>query len=106
MKEIGLILGVDHSRVSQIHVSAVLHLRALLAMPTTLKELENKLAGHHSQRARGRESRQRIVARSYVLCLDACGQLPGMRMGSRGKRFIQRYSLPPPVQVESPPHLR
>src|SRR5271157_3710652 len=31
MKEIGLILGVVESRVSQIHASAVLHLRALLA---------------------------------------------------------------------------
>lgn len=31
MKEIGLILGVVESRVSQIHASAVLHLRACLA---------------------------------------------------------------------------
>jgi RNA polymerase sigma factor for flagellar operon FliA len=31
MKEIGLTLGVVESRVSQIHASAVLHLRALLA---------------------------------------------------------------------------
>jgi RNA polymerase sigma factor for flagellar operon FliA len=31
MKEIGLILGVVESRVSQIHASAVLHLRSLLA---------------------------------------------------------------------------
>jgi RNA polymerase sigma factor FliA len=35
MKEIGLILGVDHSRVSQIHASAVLHLRAQLSAPMT-----------------------------------------------------------------------
>jgi RNA polymerase sigma factor FliA len=33
MKEIGLILGVVESRVSQIHASAVLHLRARLAAP-------------------------------------------------------------------------
>jgi RNA polymerase sigma factor FliA len=33
MKEIGLILGVVESRVSQIHASAVLHLRARLANP-------------------------------------------------------------------------
>jgi RNA polymerase sigma factor for flagellar operon FliA len=33
MKEIGLILGVVESRVSQIHASAVLHLRARLAIP-------------------------------------------------------------------------
>jgi RNA polymerase sigma factor for flagellar operon FliA len=31
MKEIGLTLGVVESRVSQIHASAVLHLRSLLA---------------------------------------------------------------------------
>jgi RNA polymerase sigma factor for flagellar operon FliA len=31
MKEIGLTLGVVESRVSQIHASAVLHLRVLLA---------------------------------------------------------------------------
>jgi RNA polymerase sigma factor FliA len=31
MKEIGLALGVVESRVSQIHASAVLHLRAKLA---------------------------------------------------------------------------
>jgi RNA polymerase sigma factor FliA len=36
MKEIGLIMGVVESRVSQIHASAVLHLRALLSasLPT------------------------------------------------------------------------
>jgi len=33
MKEIGLILGVVISRVSQIHASAVLHLRARLTVP-------------------------------------------------------------------------
>jgi RNA polymerase sigma factor for flagellar operon FliA len=31
MKEIGLILGVVESRVSQIHASAVEHLRVMLA---------------------------------------------------------------------------
>ena len=35
MKEIGLILGVVESRVSQIHASAVLHLRARLSSPKT-----------------------------------------------------------------------
>jgi RNA polymerase sigma factor for flagellar operon FliA len=42
MREIGIILGVVESRVSQIHASAVLHLRARLAMPTTLTEPQNK----------------------------------------------------------------
>jgi RNA polymerase sigma factor for flagellar operon FliA len=63
MREIGLILGVVESRVSQIHASAVLHLRARLAMPT-LKGPQNKPAGHHSERARGGEVRHRIAAHS------------------------------------------
>jgi RNA polymerase sigma factor FliA len=42
MREIGLILSVVQSRVSQIHASAVLHLRARLATPATLKEREKK----------------------------------------------------------------
>jgi RNA polymerase sigma factor FliA len=39
MKEIGLILGVHESRVSQIHASAVLHLRARLSAPGSPEEL-------------------------------------------------------------------
>jgi RNA polymerase sigma factor FliA len=38
MREIGLILGVVESRVSQVHASAVLHLRARLASPKTHEE--------------------------------------------------------------------
>jgi RNA polymerase sigma factor FliA len=38
MKAIGLILGVMESRVSQIHASAVLHIRARLASPTPAEE--------------------------------------------------------------------
>jgi RNA polymerase sigma factor FliA len=64
MKEIGLILGVVESRVSQIHASAVLHLRARLAMSTTPREPQNKSGEDHSERARGGEARQRIVAHS------------------------------------------
>jgi RNA polymerase sigma factor for flagellar operon FliA len=37
MKEIGLILGVDQSRVSQIHASAVLHLLPGLLCPQRSK---------------------------------------------------------------------
>jgi RNA polymerase sigma factor for flagellar operon FliA len=37
MREIGIILGVVESRVSQIHASAVLHLRARLTTPTSSK---------------------------------------------------------------------
>jgi RNA polymerase sigma factor FliA len=36
MKEIGLILGVVESRISQLHASAVLHLRARLSAPMTI----------------------------------------------------------------------
>jgi Sigma-70, region 4 len=61
MKDIGLIIGVVDSRVCQLHASAVLHLRARLAMPTTLKEPQNKPAGYHSERAHGGESRQRTA---------------------------------------------
>jgi RNA polymerase sigma factor FliA len=64
MKEIGLILGVVESRVSQIHASAVLHLRARLARWTTVKEPQNKSEGDRSERARGGEARLRITAHS------------------------------------------
>jgi RNA polymerase sigma factor for flagellar operon FliA len=42
MKEIGIILGVLQSRVSQIHASAVLHLRARLTDPANRREPRNK----------------------------------------------------------------
>jgi RNA polymerase sigma factor FliA len=64
MKEIGLILGVVESRISQIHASAVLHLRARLAMPTTVKGPQHKPEGDHSDRARGGEAGQRIAGHS------------------------------------------
>jgi RNA polymerase sigma factor for flagellar operon FliA len=49
MKEIGLILGVVESRVSQIHASAVLHLRARLADFATRKQPSvNSPAAHQS----------------------------------------------------------
>jgi RNA polymerase sigma factor for flagellar operon FliA len=38
MKDIGEILGVVESRISQIHASAMLHLRARLASPTPIKK--------------------------------------------------------------------
>jgi hypothetical protein len=38
MKEIGLILGVAESRVSEMHASAVLHLRVRLSAPATIEE--------------------------------------------------------------------
>jgi RNA polymerase sigma factor for flagellar operon FliA len=49
MKEIGLILGVVESRVSQIHASAVLHLRDRLSSPALSKGHEKKPA--YGQRA-------------------------------------------------------
>jgi RNA polymerase sigma factor FliA len=51
MKEIGLTLDVVESRVSQIHTSAVLHLRSLLANApaTTAKDLNRKPDGDRSR---------------------------------------------------------
>jgi RNA polymerase sigma factor FliA len=43
MKEIGIILGVIQSRVSQIHASAILHLRALLSRPAALQEPQKRV---------------------------------------------------------------
>jgi RNA polymerase sigma factor for flagellar operon FliA len=51
MKEIGLIIGVVESRVSQIHASAVLHLRARLAKFKSLEQPLSKLGGNHSEGA-------------------------------------------------------
>jgi len=56
MREIGLVLGVVESRVSQIHASAVLHLRA------TLKDLavnKNVRPGQPRRRAAGDTKRAR-----------------------------------------------
>jgi RNA polymerase sigma factor for flagellar operon FliA len=47
MKEIGLILGVVESRISQIHASAVLHLRARLADFAHRKEPSNSSSVSH-----------------------------------------------------------
>lgn len=51
MKEIGLTLDVVESRVSQIHTSAVLHLRSLLANPpaTTAQQRNRKPDGGRSR---------------------------------------------------------
>jgi RNA polymerase sigma factor for flagellar operon FliA len=64
MKEIGLILGVVESRVSQIHASAMLRLRSRLATSTSLKESQNKPDGGRPERLRGELAKQLIVAHS------------------------------------------
>jgi RNA polymerase sigma factor FliA len=64
MREIGLILGVVESRVSQMHASAVLHLRSRLATFKSLKQPSSKLGGNHSEGARGGKARQWITAHS------------------------------------------
>jgi RNA polymerase sigma factor FliA len=64
MKEIGLILGVDQSRVSQIHASAVLHLRARLCAPAIFKEPQNNPEGEQPKRAGGEAAGHRIVSHS------------------------------------------
>ena len=62
MKEIGIILGVVESRVSQIHASAVLHLRALLADPAPLEEPRRD--HNRTKRVRKRQSKYRIKGMS------------------------------------------
>jgi RNA polymerase sigma factor FliA len=54
MNEIGLILGVVESRVSQIHASAVLHLRARLSAspPTQIRE---KTETNRNRSVRGKQ---------------------------------------------------
>jgi RNA polymerase sigma factor FliA len=52
MKEIGIILGVVESRVSQIHASAVLHLRARLANPRPDQRTLTKTPGSKHPRNR------------------------------------------------------
>jgi RNA polymerase sigma factor FliA len=58
MKEIGLILGVVESRVSQMHASAVLHLRARLSAPATIEvsRHEETLAERVPKRRAGRRN--------------------------------------------------
>jgi RNA polymerase sigma factor for flagellar operon FliA len=64
MKEIGLILGVVESRVSQMHASAVLHLRARLSPPLILKEPQNKSDGGRPKEIGKGAAKQRTVTHS------------------------------------------
>jgi RNA polymerase sigma factor FliA len=48
MNEIGIVLGVVESRVSQIHASAVLHLRARLTSPTLPRRTLKATPGHEA----------------------------------------------------------
>jgi RNA polymerase sigma factor FliA len=57
MKEIGLILDVVESRVSQIHASAVLHLRARLSAPATIEKSRHE--GTLPERVREKRNRGR-----------------------------------------------
>jgi RNA polymerase sigma factor for flagellar operon FliA len=59
MKEIGLIMGVVESRVSQIHASAVLHLRARLAAVTAEQPRGDE---NHPNRASRKSFRKRADA--------------------------------------------
>ena len=52
MKEIGLTLGVVESRVSQIHASAVLHLRSILTGFAQNKQEDTKIQGKNPIRRR------------------------------------------------------
>jgi RNA polymerase sigma factor FliA len=57
MKEIGIVLGVVESRVSQIRASSVLHLRARLSAPATTEEPRQDR--NQPKRVRMRRARQR-----------------------------------------------
>jgi RNA polymerase sigma factor FliA len=57
MKEIGLIIGVVESRVSQIHASAIIHLRARLSALATTEESRHE--GTLPERANKRRIRGR-----------------------------------------------
>ena len=63
MREIGLILGVVESRVSQIHASAVLHLRAQLSSPKTHEEPRQD--GDHCKPVLRGPARKRIMANPH-----------------------------------------
>jgi RNA polymerase sigma factor for flagellar operon FliA len=56
MKEIGIILGVQQARVSQIHASAVLHLRARLTDPAQ-RESQRTTPGLYRQRTTSQRGR-------------------------------------------------
>jgi RNA polymerase sigma factor FliA len=75
MKEIGIILGVVESRVSQIHASAVLHLRARLSPPAILKEPQNKPDGDHPDHVISKRFRKGASARKpeSIGCAKAAG---------------------------------
>jgi RNA polymerase sigma factor for flagellar operon FliA len=63
MREIGLIMGVVESRVSQIHASAVLHLRARLSSPKT--DEEPRQDGDRSKQVLRGPPRKRIMANAH-----------------------------------------
>jgi RNA polymerase sigma factor FliA len=64
MKEIGIILGVVESRVSQIHASAVLHLRARLAPPQRSKDSNDDTRAQRHPRNQVRPKNQEYNSRS------------------------------------------
>jgi RNA polymerase sigma factor FliA len=64
MKEIGLILGVVESRVSQMHASGVSHLRARLSAPATIEEAQNNAAGGRPKGVGKGAAKKRAVANS------------------------------------------
>jgi RNA polymerase sigma factor for flagellar operon FliA len=61
MKEIALIIGVVESRVSQIHASAVLHLRARLSSAVTTEQ--PRVDENHANRVSRKSFRTRASAR-------------------------------------------
>ena len=84
MKEIGLTLDVVESRVSQIHTSAVLHLRSQLASvpATSAQERNRKRDGSRSRTHRTGQRRCRAVASSARVR----GRAPIVRQPEEGER--------------------
>ena len=60
MREIGLALGVVESRVSQIHASAVLHLRSALADLSAGKKCDRPVRSRDEIRLRGKQGKAAI----------------------------------------------
>ena len=62
MREIGLALGVVESRVSQVHASAVAHLRGALR-DLAARGVFDRAQGRHGGTARGKAAKVELTAK-------------------------------------------
>lgn len=94
MKEIGLTLGVVESRVSQIHSSAVLHLRTLLTSSS----------GEHPVQAAAKKEEQAFIWKKSSRRQSIAAQLSGIRdevLASGQLRRLSPASFTPPLHLIS-----